>query len=186
MIRIFIAVNIPESIRNEVFNLQKILRDNNGDIKWVRPESMHITLKFLGNVQEDRIDDIGICIKDAVKQVSPFNVLIKGTGAFPNDRRPRVLWVGIKNEEKILSVLAERIDRSLGKLDFKMEGRKFSAHLTLGRVRSLKNINKIIRIMHTEGFNSSAFTVHEVIIVKSELKPDGAVYTILKRIKLEG
>jgi 2'-5' RNA ligase len=185
-IRTFIAINIPDHVREAIGEFQKKLKENRADVKWVRPESIHITLKFLGDVESDRIDELVGAIQDASKDNVPFTVSVSGVGTFPNDRRPRVLWVGVKNGAETLSDLAGNIDHALSTMGFEEEKRKYSAHLTLGRVRSPNYIEKTVKDMRSMEFESEPFTVGSIEVMKSQLFKTGAVYTALHHIKLKG
>jgi 2'-5' RNA ligase len=185
-IRTFIAVRIPDSIRDRIAKLQTELRKHGADIKWVRPESIHVTLKFLGDVEETRMEEVGEAVEKAVEHIPPFVVSVNGLGTFPNDRRPRVLWVGVDQGDGELVDMAKRIEDSLSVLGFEKEERRYSAHLTMGRVRSPRRIGETVRAMHVSDFSGGAFRVEEVFVMKSDLKPTGAVYTALKTIKLRG
>lgn len=186
MIRTFIAVDIPDSTRVNIGKLQDKLRQHRADVKWVRPEGIHITLKFLGNVEEGRIEEVVHAVREAVNSLDPFVVALGGTGTFPNARRPRVLWVGVEKGSENLVELATRIEAKLSDLGFPKEKRKFSAHLTIGRVRSPSRIEATVRAMHSIGFEGEGFEVGEVVVMKSDLRPTGAIYTALGRIKLRG
>ena len=183
-IRTFIAINIPDDVRAAIGKFQTELREHRADVKWVRPESIHITLKFLGDVEVARIKEIAQSIQEAMKDVDPFTVSVQGVGTFPNDRRPRVLWVGVKTGADILSDVAARIDGALSGLGFEKEKRRYSAHLTLGRVRSTRGIEAVIQAMRAVGFETQPFDVAEIDVMKSVLQRTGAVYSVLERIKL--
>ena len=185
-IRTFIAINIPDHVREAIREFQKKLKEHRADVKWVRPESIHITLKFLGDVEIGRIDKIAHAVQDAVKDTEPFAVSVSGVGMFPNERRPRVLWVGVKEGAEILSDLAGKIDHALSTMGFEKEKRKYSAHLTLGRVRSPGYIEKTVKDMRSMGFESEPFTVGSIEVMKSQLLKTGALYTALHHIKLKG
>lgn len=186
MIRTFIAISVPEEIKKRISDLQRNLKQGKGFIKWVRTESMHLTLKFLGDVKTERIESVSEAVQDAVGSQKPFTISVAGTGVFPHPGRPRVLWVGVKEGQKILISLADKIDNSCRALGFKPEKRKFSAHLTLGRVKSLKGIERTLRTMNAAGFQGGSFLADNIVIMKSELRPEGAQYTPLHIIKLEG
>lgn len=186
MIRTFIAISVPEQVKERISDLQRKLKTRGGDVKWVRPKSMHLTLKFLGDVEESRIDTIAETVREAVITQKPFTISVSGTGVFPHPGRPRVLWVGVEQGGETLIHLAEKIDRSCAALGFKPEKRKFSAHLTLGRVKSGKRIDEILRDMQAAEFQGGSFPAEQIVVMKSELKPEGAQYTPLHYIKLEG
>jgi len=186
MIRTFIAISVPERVKNNIEELQRQLKRGGGHLKWIRTESIHLTLKFLGDVEESKIDTIADSVHKAVSSQQPFIISVSGTGAFPNIKRPRVLWAGIDEGKEILTSLATGIDRACTALGFKPEKRKFSAHLTIGRVKSSKNIQNTLNTMNSTDFEGGSFRAEEIQIIKSELRPEGAKYTPLHTIKLEG
>ena len=185
-IRTFIAIKISNSIRERIGEFQSRLRQIRGNVKWVRPKSIHITLKFLGDVEEGRIEQISQLVEKAADGVGSFTISVGGVGAFPNERHPRVLWIGVDEGSDILSDLASRIDMALSQLGFEKEKRKYSAHLTIGRVRSPKGIESTIKTMISEGFQQESFEVDEIDVMKSQLHPTGEEYTVLHQIKLKG
>ena len=185
MLRTFIAVSIPDSIRDLIGRFQSTLRSYGGNVKWVRPNSLHRTLKFLGDVHRSRIESIARTITAGVDNFGAFTVSISGTGTFPNDRRPRVLWIGFTEGKESLVTLANRSDIALSEIGFKRETRPFSPHLTLGRVRSPKGIDSTVDAMHQTGFDGGSFEVNDVFVMRSELKPTGAVYSVIEVIKLQ-
>lgn len=185
-LRTFVAVDVPEEVRREIREFQAPLKRVGADVKWVRPESIHITLKFLGNVHENRVGEITEALSGCVEGVAPFRVSVAGSGMFPGAQRPRVLWVGVKEGAEALSELASRIDESLSGLGFEKEKRKYSAHLTIGRVRSPRGLQPVVEAMQSAAFEAGVVEAGEIVLMKSDLKPTGAVYTALERIKLRG
>ena len=184
-IRTFIAVDLPDAIRHDIRTFQEPLKNTGAHVKWVRPESMHLTLKFLGDVPEDQTDAILLAMQGAVRKNGPFSIALSGTGGFPNLRNPRVLWIGIGHGAQELTGLSIRINEALNPLGFETDKRPYKAHLTLGRVRSQRNIRQVTERMD-DAFESDSCTVNEIILFKSDLNPTGAVYTVLGRAKLEG
>jgi 2'-5' RNA ligase len=185
-IRTFIAIEIPASILEKISSFQNMLKMYNADVRWVRPESIHLTLKFLGDVEQKSIDRLNSAIQDASKRIDPFMVSICGAGTFPNDRRPRIIWVGVKEGIQKLELLVSNLEDCLSKLGFNKEEKRFRPHLTLGRVRSIHNINSTIEAMYSSEFKGGMFEASEIVLMKSDLKPTGAVYNILKKTKLQG
>ena len=183
-IRSFISVHLSENVREQIARFQTGLKIPGTDIKWVRPENMHITLKFLGDIQPDQIDSIENVIRDVAGSVTPFNVWIRGAGCFPNEHHPRVLWLGIFTKTEIPGHMARDLNGRLAVLGFQTEKRKFKPHLTLGRVRTLKNIGQVVGRMRQEGFESDGFHVNQIHLMQSRLKPSGAEYSVLKSIDL--
>ncbi len=184
MIRSFIAVDIPEAVRENLDGLLGKLKTNQADVKWVKSKSIHITLKFLGDVEEMQLPQIKEIMGNVAKNIQPFTVSIEGTGAFPNDRRPRVLWVGVRKGSETLIRLAADIDSQLAAIGFEREKQSYSPHLTLGRVRSPKKIDSVIDMMHSMTFHAGEFLNENILLMKSDLRPDGAVYTVMEKIKL--
>ncbi len=138
--RCFIAISLLDFIQKKLGEIQSSLKKYNADIGWTRPEGIHLTLKFLGEISEDKIAPL----KTIMEQVSfiqkPFEIEIGGTGIFPDARRPRVFWVGITQGVEQVTELATQLNTQISELGFPKEERKFNPHLTLGRVRSPKNL----------------------------------------------
>ncbi len=184
-IRSFIAIEIPEVIKKGLSGIQDALKKTGADVGWTRPEGIHLTLKFLGEVEEGKLADIQKAIEESAKGISAFLLEVNGIGVFPNIRYPRVLWIGIKDKGDTLKTLEEAIDRETEKIGFKKEGRDFSPHLTLGRIRSHKNREILIKSLEEfDKIELGAFNVTEVSLIKSELRPKGAVYTQLWKVAL--
>ena len=178
----FIAVDIKPS--SEIYSLGREIKQTKTDVKLVEPENIHITLKFLGETQEELIKDIEEIMKESVKGLQPFTVQLKNVGVFPNKNYIRVVWIGIENSEKLRKI-AEHLDEHLTRLGFKKERKSFSAHLTIARVKSSKNKEKLLRVI--EKYNDFEFATNRVDTVKlkkSELTPMGPVYTTVCEIKI--
>jgi len=185
-IRTFIAIEIPEEIRNKIGELQNNLKGIGGRISWTKPGNIHLTLKFLGDTDEEIVDEIATELHHAVKDMAKFKVTIKGTGTFPNFKHPRVIWVSGESEGDQLQKLAAQIEQCMEKFGFKKENRRFSAHLTLGRVKDARGIQPVMnKLIKYESFNAGSFIVKEFFLIKSELHPAGAIYTSLKNIMLK-
>lgn len=182
-IRTFIAVPVPVFVQENIGILESDLKQYRADVKWVPKENIHITLKFLGDVDETRVEELVETTQRTVSGLKPFTLSVKGTGLFPDRRRPRILWVGVDMEVDRLADLAARIDEAAIGLGFEKERRKFSAHITIGRVRSGNRIQDCVDGMEKRQFNGGSFEVREVAVMKSDLLKSGAVYTTLYRIK---
>lgn len=178
----FIAIDIPTNkklleMENEIKNIQ-------ADLKLVEPENIHVTLKFLGDTDEEKIEEIQEIIKNSVKDIKAFSVKLKGSGVFPNKNYMKVIWVGLENAEK-LKEIAEKIDKKLEPLGFKTEKRGFSAHLTLARVKSSKNKEKLLKIIEKyQDIEFATIDVKSIKLKKSDLTPKGPIYKTLKEINL--
>ncbi len=184
-IRTFIAIEIPGELKAAIRQLQEVLMRERGDVKWVRPEGIHITLKFLGDVETGRIPDIGEAVKQAAEGLRTFELQSGGAGFFPGPGRPRVIWIGIDTGADILIRLAEGIDRNLSALGFEKEKRPFSPHVTIGRVRSPGGMDRTVEKLQSLSIPCIGFRVENIIVMKSVLQQTGAVYTPLQTIKLE-
>jgi 2'-5' RNA ligase len=177
MLRCFIAIEFPEEIRRSLLDAQKELKRCGADIRWAKPESIHLTLKFLGDTGEDRIEEISERITDVCSQFNIFNVEVNGFGIFPGRGSPRILWAGIDGGEAIIS-LQKSIEESMSGLGFKTEKREYSPHLTIGRFRSSKFKETLLReVAAKQDMSLGSFKAGSVILYKSDLKPPGAVYT---------
>jgi 2'-5' RNA ligase len=191
-VRSFIAIDLPESLRRSLAEKSEMLSANIAPraIRWVRPEGIHLTLKFLGDVDPAGMEKARQAISETVPHFSPFTFSVEGLGCFPNARRPRVIWVGVHEESGELAALVEALERAFADHGFERENRGFHPHLTLGRVR--RGVSKadyhIIRetLARTGRLSLGDVHVREVLLYRSELKPSGAVYTRLLAAKLEG
>ncbi|MDZ7338850.1 MAG: RNA 2',3'-cyclic phosphodiesterase [candidate division KSB1 bacterium] len=183
-VRTFIAIDIPAAQKEQIATLQGQLRALGARVTWTRPEGIHLTLKFLGDVDEGQIAQVAEAVGRAARGIEPFEVSIAGTGAFPDFRRPRVLWVGVKEPSGRLKALAQAVELQLQPLGFPREGRDFSPHLTLGRVKDPRGVEPVVRALQQTNFVGGSFAVQEVVVMRSDLKPSGAEYTALHRIAL--
>jgi len=181
-IRCFIAIDI-ESLP-KIVEFENKIKQTDTFLKVVKPENIHITLKFLGDTEETLIDKIEEIIKNSVKGEKPFNIKLKSTGVFPNTNYIKVVWIGIEKGEKI-GEIAEVIDEGLTKIGFKKEKRKFSAHLTITRVKSAKNKDQILRIINKyKDVEFADIKIKSIKLIKSELTKSGPIYSTLKEIKI--
>ena len=184
-IRAFIAIEIPTEIQDKIGELQNSLKGIGGRISWTKPANIHLTLKFLGDTDEDIIDEIAIKLQQAFQTTVGFKISFQGTGVFPNFKRPRVIWVAAKSEGDQLEELAAQIEDCMKNFGYEKENRRFSAHLTLGRVKDTKGIEPIMQKLRSyEEFVAGNFSVKEFYLIKSELHPAGSIYTPLKKIDL--
>jgi RNA 2',3'-cyclic 3'-phosphodiesterase len=173
----FIAIDIPDEFRAIIKQAQTGLRELPGDIKWTNPKSVHLTLKFLGQTSKDLIKPISETMAGLVKGIEPFDLKLEGTGVFPNLKFPRVIWIGLIGEIDKLADLQNKVELSVEKFGFPPEGRKFTAHLTLGRVKSGRGNEQWSNLIEkTVVENSPSFRVSSFYLFESVLKPSGAEY----------
>lgn len=185
MLRTFLAIELPESIRKRIGEVQRELKSSRADVRWVSPQNIHLTLKFFGNIEESEIDPIAQSIEEPVRTTSPIFIMVRGMGAFPGLKNPKVIWVGLHDEGKVLVSLQKRLEGELEKIGFPSEGRPFHPHLTLGRMRSNQGKDELVKGMERhreEEFGN--FQAERVILFKSDLKPEGPIYTALREIRL--
>jgi len=178
----FIAIDIKATASITMF--EKEIAKTGADIKLVEPKNIHITVKFLGDTDEKYIDTIEQSIKESVLTIKPFPITLKGTGVFPNQNYIKVIWIGITDDGNIETIV-RAIDEKLGSLGFKKENRRFSPHLTVGRVKTARNKNQLLKVIGN--YKAVEFTiqnVHSITIKKSELTPNGPIYTTLREVQL--
>ncbi len=180
-IRAFLAADPPREVLDEIARIQdrfkKVIK---GEIRWVRPEGIHLTLKFFGYISESDIENISLVVKNNTGGVRPFKLNIRKAGVFPGASRPRVLWLGIDGDVSTLIGLQREIDLGLQAYGFKIEERPFKPHLTLARIKEPKGLIGLAKIMEkSEDHAAGSFTVEGLNFFKSELRPQGAIYTKL-------
>jgi len=188
-LRCFIAIELPEEIRAGLSRLQAQLKSGNQfSVKWVDPYSVHLTLKFLGNVNADMMSQITEAIAEAAQGVSSFHLEIKGLGVFPNPRRVQVVWVGISGEVDKLLQLQKGIESALARLGFAPESRAFTPHLTLARVRDRTSPDERQRlgelIAGTKFEAAYTFPVEAISLMRSQLTREGAIYSQISSVEL--
>ena len=185
MIRSFIAIDFPEETRKALEDIQKELKQCGAGVRWVKPSSIHLTLKFLGNIHPTQVEDIALAVPQEVRDEPPITLRAAGLGAFPSRRKPRVIWIGMEGEVQRLTRIQARVENALEPLGFVREKRPFRPHLTIGRVKDRRKLQALIDAMaelKIPEFDS--FDVTEIILYKSDLRPTGAIYTKLHRMSL--
>jgi 2'-5' RNA ligase len=184
LIRAFIAVNLAPSVGEEIAKVQTALKEAQGDIRWTRVEGMHLTLKFLGDIAREQVEPILAALQIPLRDQQAFRVLARDLGAFPNLKRPKVLWIGLQGER--LVGLQEQVESALVALDFPREERGFTPHLTLGRVRSLRGWEQVLAMVRRyEQVQFGESIIDHVTLYQSTLRPDGAVYSPLGTVPVQ-
>ncbi len=185
MIRSFIAIDLPQETREKLAAIQEQLKQSRAGVRWVKPASIHLTLKFLGDILPAQVDEIAAAVELLVRDEPPITLCAGGLGGFPSPRKPRVIWVGLRGEVERLANIQAGLEKALESLGFTREGRGFRPHLTIGRVKDRHRLQPLIEAMSTlelPEFNS--FDADEIILYKSDLRPTGAIYTKLHRMPL--
>ena len=193
LLRLFIAINLPEDLLDTLTVTQRQLQRKLTayPLRWSRPEGIHLTLKFLGDTDPDRIPDISEALQRIAAKHAPFELPVGGLGMFPNTRRPSVLWVGVNDEDHRLRHLAADVDKAMAKLGWQREKRPFSGHLTLARVkkqagnRDRRALGEAVTAL--SGYDKlGVLPVQRIHLMRSQLRPDGAIYTAISIIDIVG
>jgi RNA 2',3'-cyclic 3'-phosphodiesterase len=185
-VRLFVAVNLPAAERRALWDATAPLRELRLPVHWAAEASLHLTLRFLGQVKEERVAAIGAALEQCVRGVKTFAVGFGGVGAFPSLARPRVVWVGVERHPA-LELLANDVEKALMALGFEPELRPFAPHLTLGRARrgagggAFPDLGRLAGQVDHQG----TIVVESVDLMQSMLGPGGAAYTVLARAALE-
>jgi 2'-5' RNA ligase len=183
--RTFVAIGLPERLREQLETLMGELRRCDADVRWVAPKSMHLTLKFLGEIQPRDFSDIDEVLRKISASASPTRARLRGIGSFPHLRRPRVIWIGIEPDDDHLTALHSSLEDALQELGFPRDKRGFRPHLTLGRVRSSRGKDALMRAIEaSEGVDLGHLQIAELTLFESDLRQKGAVYTALGRYRL--
>jgi RNA 2',3'-cyclic 3'-phosphodiesterase len=186
-LRTFIAIELDEDLKDNLARLQNRLRGEMSprSVRWVRPEGIHLTLKFLGDTTTEQVDQVKEALVRAATGAGPITFSVGGVGCFPNTRRPRVVWVGLHEPAGALARLRDAVEEQVAPLGFPTEKRPFSPHLTLGRVHrnaSRSEVGEVGEVVATSAIGDiDEMTATALSYIQSELKPSGAVYTTLAR-----
>jgi len=184
MVRTFLAIDLPDTQNKILENHQAQWRYIKANVRWVPSTKMHLTLKFLGKIEESSVEDVIAACRRVCRRDRTFSLSLKGTGTFPGPKRPRILWVGIGGETYRLHRLQKELESALERKGFPQEGRAFSPHLTVGRIRSPQRLPSTMDIFMRDEITSPPFLVNEVIVYESLLLPKGPMYKPLARCPL--
>ena len=182
--RAFIALEMSDDIKSALERVESRLKCSGADVKWIDPRNIHLTIKFLGDITENRCADRSSLLDDVAKSEKPFDITLNAIGAFPKVEHPRVIWIGLDKGASEAGILADHVDEELSKIGFDREERSFSPHLTIGRVRSSLNMEKL-RDKMISAASSLPFSgiaphrVSSVSLFRSTLTPHGSIYTKL-------
>jgi 2'-5' RNA ligase len=182
--RTFIAIPLTDECLTMLNRMQKDLRVFGADVRWAGIPSIHLTLKFLGEIDPAIIPALSESLKNCVQSHPSFLLRLHGLGCFPNQHNPRVIWCGIEGETAALSQLQQQVEAACSALEFAPENREFRPHLTLGRVNGKRNLKPLMDCIKIGSHLECGFKVDHVNIYQSILKPQGAVYTVLNTIGL--
>ncbi|MBT8338580.1 MAG: RNA 2',3'-cyclic phosphodiesterase [Desulfatitalea sp.] len=184
--RTFIAFALPGRVIRLAADLQARMKCRRVTMRWVRPENIHLTLKFLGDIRREQMDGVVSAMQAAARGVRPFDLDVQGMGVFPSIKRPRVLWMGLGGQIERLHDLHARLDDHLASAGHQRERRPYRGHLTLARIKAGVDPGRLLDVIEQEGgFSAEPFQAVELVLFKSDLRPQGAVYTSLSQVALE-
>jgi len=184
--RTFVAIELDDECRRKLVRAQEELRGSCGGVRWVRPDGLHLTLKFIGELAETDVSSAASAISSAASQASPFRMTLEGISGFPPKGRPRIIFARVEEPHGVLAALAQAVDSGLCEaLGIAPEERSFKSHVTLGRVQNPRDcppVPELSGLVADDDFGEVA--VDSVVLMKSDLTPRGAIYTPLERIRL--
>jgi 2'-5' RNA ligase len=187
--RTFIAIPLPEETRNFLSNIQNQLKSCGADVKWVQPQNIHLTLKFLGEINEGQLNKINVILEEVAKKMHPFTVSIDSIGAFPRINSPRVIWAGIQQGDSEVKIIANELEERIAEIGIPKEEKTFSSHITIGRRRSGLKMDKLIdglqKIASLAKEQGQEFLTSKITLFKSTLTPKGPNYESLKEANLK-
>jgi 2'-5' RNA ligase len=185
MIRAFLAIELPDALRPSLAQVQEELKRSRAEVRWVPVGNIHLTLKFFGNVPDEEIEALAQAARAAAAETAPLQLQVTNAGAFPSPQAPRVVWLGLGGDVIPLTQLFYRLEKAFAALGYLPEGRAFNPHLTLGRVKSPVNRERLARLLaKLPPLNWPPFEVKELILFQSVLSPQGSKYTPLEVIPL--
>lgn len=186
-LRVFCAVPLSEEVRARAARHIELLRERAPDIRasWERPEKLHITLKFLGEIEPIRVEALSLAAERAARRTNSFTLSIEGAGAFPPRGLPRVLWLGIKDETGNLAWLQQSLEREAEREGFTRDERAFHPHLTIARLRKPEGARQLAALHQQTGFEAASFPVSKLLVIRSDLGPTGSRYTEISEHSLQ-
>jgi len=187
--RTFIAVELAQEAKDLLARLQEQLKTSGADVKWVAPLNIHLTLKFLGEIDDKKLDKVMQILEETAKERPPFYIRLSSLGAFPKIDFARVIWVGIDKGDEETKDIAKVLEEKLAKVGIPKENRPFSSHITIGRTRSSLNRERLAQNLNiladNWGKQNIEFSVNKITLFKSTLTPKGPIYEVLKIASLK-
>jgi 2'-5' RNA ligase len=189
IMRAFIAIELPQEIKDYLAKVQAKLKTANADVKWVNPQNIHLTLKFLGEIDEKQLNQISQILDDVAGNKAQFYIHLASFGAFPSIKSARVIWAGIDKGDPESKEIAGELEEKIEKIGIPKEERAFSSHITIGRTRSSKNRQQLSQELENltdeSGKLPAEFKTERITLFKSTLTPKGPIYEILKEAHLK-
>lgn len=178
-IRCFIAIELPSALKEEIAARTEKVRNSGADARWVRADNLHLTLKFLGSTPEEMLPEIKEALAGVAKRHGVFRLRFKGAGVFPSRKRPRVVWIGVEDSDRLVTIQME-VEAAMAALGYEAENRPYSPHLTIGRLKSPRRREVLLKELDAlSGEEFGEHGVAEVALMRSTLKPGGAEYSKL-------
>lgn len=185
MPRLFIAVKLEKAHRERISNIQAELQKFDLPVRWVKTENIHLTLRFLGSVDDQVVPALAETLKTTAGKYRSCRLELKNLGAFPSVQRPRVIWVGASEKSGELARFHEDLEKGLARHGFEKDDRAFSPHITIGRVKSPKNTAPLKKYLADQGnITIGSQKIKEIVLFESTLTPQGSIYQIVKSFKL--
>jgi len=185
-LRLFFALDTPAQVRPKIVDLVRQLEGSGADVKWESMSKLHCTVKFLGDTAEERVPELAGIARSIAAGIAPPSVIYTRLGCFPSKREPRIIWAGMEDNAGGLFRLQEELERGLTNLGILPEERRFHPHITLGRVRGRRNLPDLITLLESLTFVSEAAVLPELLLIRSDLRPSGSVYTTLQAFPFKG
>ena len=188
MKRLFIAIDIPDAVKRE---LAAWFGSNRFDaagpaVRWVKPENLHLTVRFIGDVDDGQLNVVCEKVREVAAKVSPFRILLCGTGVFPTASRAKVLWLGVREERRVFAQIKDPLETGLKQAGIPADTKPFAPHLTIGRVKDLKASRPVIAKHLNTDFESTGFEAKEIVVYESDLLSAGPVYSRVAGMPLTG
>lgn len=184
--RLFLASSLPFFVHNWLDETYLRLKKIDCDVKWVKSENCHLTLKFLGDTSVEKISEIKAALKNITSSMNPIDTHLTDVGAFPRIERPQIVWLGLEDKDKQLEELAKAVENDFEKIGFQKEVRDFKAHITIARVKTGRNIKTFIQALNTiKDIPPEAFRINEVALYQSTLTPQGPLYEVIESFPLK-
>lgn len=185
MIRTFIAIDLPDLLRSQIVRVQQELRASDADVRWVETQNLHLTLKFIGSIEENDWERIAAALKEALQPFSPFVFHLEGLGVFPRLENPRVVWLGVSEGREKLEQIAAAVEKACVGIGLPAQDHPFTPHLTIGRIRSNKRLEGLIQSLQRSPMRHPFLVqVRRVLFFKSTLQAMGAIHTPLAELPL--
>lgn len=183
--RCFVAICLEENIKNEIIKAQKVLAKIDCPVKWVEAENLHLTMKFLGDMKNELLPSVIDVLSSLTKNFKPMQFYLTQIGAFPSFQRPKIIWAGVKDENESIKHLVDQMEDGLFSLGLPKENREFVGHITVGRVKSLRNVRLLAdTILQYPMLPTFKQAVKAITLYKSTLTAQGPIYEVVKNFML--